>query len=110
MQVDATQETPSSVGTRSIASLPPTSITTPTEAQNQFGPLKKDSLQSIIRGYKSAVTTWCKKNDYKDFAWQARYYDHIIRSEVTLSNIREYIGNNPLKWALDQENAAGAWM
>ena len=58
----------SSVETRSIASLPPTSSTPPAEASNKFGPLKKGSLQSIIRGYKSAVTTWCKKNDHSKFA------------------------------------------
>jgi len=75
-----------------------------------FGPLKKDSLQSIINQYKGAVTRWCKKNEHDEFAWQARYYEHIIRSEETLSNIREYMANNPMKWALDSEDAAGTWM
>lgn len=110
MQVDSTREPSSTVGTRCFASLPPTSTAHPSAAQNQFGPLKKDSLQSIIRGYKSAVTTWCKKNGYADFAWQPRYYEHVIRSEDALRKIREYIENNPLKWALDNENAPGAWM
>lgn len=36
--------------------------------------------------------------------WQRNYYEHIIRSEKSLNAIREYIINNPLKWALDKEN------
>ena len=30
--------------------------------------------------------------------WQRSYYDHIIRDERSLHDIREYIQNNPLKW------------
>jgi putative transposase len=33
--------------------------------------------------------------------WQRGYYDHIIRNEEDLDNIRRYIQNNPLNWALD---------
>ena len=36
--------------------------------------------------------------------WQARFYDHIIRDEKSLMNIREYIRNNPMKWDLDRNN------
>jgi len=36
--------------------------------------------------------------------WQRGYYEHIIRSEKDLNNIRDYIINNPFKWALDEEN------
>jgi hypothetical protein len=39
-----------------------------------------------------------------DFAWQSRFYEHIIRNEKELSRIREYIQDNPLKWDLDREN------
>jgi REP element-mobilizing transposase RayT len=34
--------------------------------------------------------------------WQGKYYDHIIRNEKELLNIRNYILNNPLKWELDE--------
>ena len=30
------------------------------------------------------------------FAWQKSFYDHIIRNEKSLDNIREYVRNNPL--------------
>ncbi len=36
--------------------------------------------------------------------WQRNYYDHIIRNEADLTHIRTYISNNPLQWALDEEN------
>jgi putative transposase len=34
--------------------------------------------------------------------WQRNYYEHIIRNEVDLARIREYIVHNPLRWELDQ--------
>jgi putative transposase len=36
--------------------------------------------------------------------WQRGYYEHIIRSEKDLNNIRDYISNNPVKWFFDNEN------
>lgn len=36
--------------------------------------------------------------------WQRNYYEHIIRNERDLDEIRQYIINNPLKWELDTEN------
>jgi REP element-mobilizing transposase RayT len=36
--------------------------------------------------------------------WQRNYNEHIIRSEKELHQIREYSINNPIQWALDEEN------
>ncbi len=36
--------------------------------------------------------------------WQRNYYEHIVRNERELHAIRQYIHNNPLKWALDRDN------
>ncbi len=36
--------------------------------------------------------------------WQRNYYEHIIRNNDELNQIRQYIFNNPLGWALDGEN------
>ena len=36
--------------------------------------------------------------------WQRNYYDHVIRNEESLNIIRRYIAENPLHWALDEEN------
>jgi putative transposase len=40
--------------------------------------------------------------------WQRNYYEHIIRNDVELNLIREYIINNPLKWDLDKDNPSFA--
>jgi hypothetical protein len=34
--------------------------------------------------------------------WQRNYWEHIIRDEESLTEIREYIENNPARWAEDQ--------
>ena len=36
--------------------------------------------------------------------WQRNYYEHVIRDESSLQEIREYIANNPAQWAFDREN------
>ena len=38
--------------------------------------------------------------------WQRNYFDRVIRNDVELNAIREYIVNNPLRWDLDKENPA----
>lgn len=38
--------------------------------------------------------------------WQRNYYEHIIRNEIGLNRVREYIAMNPQNWATDQENPA----
>ena len=36
--------------------------------------------------------------------WQRNYYERVIRHEQELTNIRQYIQNNPKDWHLDPEN------
>ena len=36
--------------------------------------------------------------------WQRNYYEHIIRNDDELNQMREYISQNPLQWELDEEN------
>ncbi|MCI5221933.1 MAG: hypothetical protein D3924_04495 [Candidatus Electrothrix sp. AR4] len=33
--------------------------------------------------------------------WQPNYWEHIIRNEIELHRIREYIKNNPIRWQED---------
>lgn len=49
------------------------------------------------------------RNTVGNQVWQRNYYDHIIRTDKDLTNIRDYIQYNPLRWSLDEEhpNAAG---
>ena len=62
------------------------------------------SLSSVLRGFKIGVTKWCRKNGIDNFAWQKSFYDHIIRNEKSLNEIREYIKKNPHKWESDKNN------
>jgi REP element-mobilizing transposase RayT len=36
--------------------------------------------------------------------WQRNYYEHIIRNQQSLDEIREYIATNPARWSSDHEN------
>src|SRR5205085_1437000 len=57
-------------------------------AKNKFGPQSKN-LASIIRGFKSSVTTYARKNNIC-FNWQARFHEHIIRGCGDYLRITEY--------------------
>jgi putative transposase len=70
------------------------------EYKNQFAPQSKN-LSSIIRGYKSAVTTYARKNNIA-FDWQPRFHDHVIRSIEEYHRISNYIITNPAKWQADK--------
>ncbi len=71
--------------------------------KNQFG-VQSKNLASIIRGFKSAVTTYSKKHDFSCFEWQARYHDHVIRNPYSFERIQNYIINNPRNWKEDTFN------
>lgn len=77
-----------------------TDTPTPTPKPNQFGPQSKN-LGSIIRGFKSSVTTQSKKSGNINFAWQSRFHDHIIRNAASFERIQNYIINNVLNWKDD---------
>jgi len=69
---------------------------------NKFGAQRKN-LASIIRGYKSSVTTFATTNDVR-FIWQPRYYDRVIRTEKEYLNIKSYIQDNPDQWYRNGED------
>ena len=74
-----------------------------TIGQKRFQNQGKNTLSSIIGSYKSAVSKHAHRLGF-NFAWQSRFYDHIIRNEQSYQTISEYIMNNPLKWNEDKFN------
>ena len=36
--------------------------------------------------------------------WQRNYYEHILRHDESLAELRQYILYNPARWAFDREN------
>ena len=69
--------------------------------QKTFQHVIPNSIPSIVRSFKAAVTRECHKKNYQDFCWQRNYYEHIIRNEKELNNIRDYIAYNVLQWSVD---------
>lgn len=97
------------IETLHVEMLHATSLQTPTQ-KNQFmsdiSP-KSNSVSTIIRSYKSAVTKHCNRLGLTDtdgvvFAWQTRFYDHIIRNNEEYQRIQDYIENNPENWENDK--------
>jgi putative transposase len=70
--------------------------------------VKKRPYQTIpvvIGSFKSAVTREINQvSPTGFFRWQKFYYDHIIRNDKSLQNIRSYIIYNPSNWQSDFEN------
>jgi REP element-mobilizing transposase RayT len=69
------------------------------------------SLGDILNWFKTMTTNdyiqGVKNHQWHPFPgklWQRNYYEHIIRNEDDLEAIREYIINNPIRWADDEEN------
>ena len=68
----------------------------PSRFQNQG----KNTVSSIIGGYKSVVTKHVRRLGF-EFAWQTRFHDHIIRNDQSFRRISEYIVDNPARWESD---------
>ncbi len=62
---------------------------------------KPETLGVIINQYKRKITIDIRRIN-PHFAWQTRFYDHIIRNHESYVRIEQYIINNPLKWVDDQ--------
>ena len=64
--------------------------------------LNPNSISSIVRNYKSAVTKYARRLVSSEFAWQTRFYDHIIRNDESYGIIANYIRTNPENWNKDK--------
>ena len=78
-----------------------------THSQITRGPAPK-SLGAFIAGYKSSVTKRINKirNSLGQPLWQRNYYEHVVRNNLELQRVRDYIVTNPLRWEIDSENPA----
>ena len=71
----------------------------------------KPILGMVVGGFKSITTNkymnGVQNHDWPPFdkrLWQRNYYEHIIRDDGSLSDIREYIVHNPKNWQQDIYN------
>ncbi len=66
------------------------------------------SLGALVRAFKSATAK--RINNVRGTpggrVWQRNYYERVIRDDGELNAVRQYIWDNPLRWAEDPENRA----
>ena len=69
------------------------------------------TLGDVVGAFKSRVTVeytrGVKTKGWPAFRrrlWQRNFYEHIIRNEASLNHIRQYILDNPARWAFDRDN------
>jgi putative transposase len=71
--------------------------------------LAAGSLGAIVGNYKSLVTR--RINELRDTpgapVWQRNYYERIVRNQRQLDALRQYIAENPARWAADRDNLDG---
>jgi putative transposase len=68
-------------------------------------------LSRIVQWFKTMTTNEYIKGvkelgwtPFRGRLWQRNYYEHIIRDDRELDAVRQYIVDNPAKWAEDREN------
>jgi putative transposase len=65
----------------------------------------RQGLPEVVRAFKSFSSRQINSlRERQETIWQRNYYEHIIRKEESLHQIREYIETNPLHWHIDHEN------
>ena len=62
-------------------------------------PTAINNRNSVIARFVGTFKRFCNK-EYGGNIWQARYYDHVIRSQRDYDETWEYIEYNPRKWVL----------
>ncbi|MBU3942398.1 transposase [Patescibacteria group bacterium] len=68
---------------------------------------KKPTLGQMIAYFKYQSTKQINdflKNPLDQKLWQRNYYEHVIRNQKSLDDIRKYIRINPLNWDRDRNN------
>ena len=82
------------------------SRTAPTNTGKSGPTIKQKPVGRLIGAFKTVSTKQINqiRNTPGMSVWQRNYWDHIIRDEKSLENIRNYILNNPARWAEDDNN------
>jgi putative transposase len=71
-------------------------------------PQARCAIPEIVRGFKTFSARRVNEHTGRCGAlWQRGYYEHVIRNEKALNRIRDYIADNPVRWADDPDNISG---
>lgn len=65
--------------------------------------IKAGSLGAIIGQFKASVTRRARLANIvgSERIWQRNYFEHIVRNEESMNEIRRYIEENPARWHID---------
>ncbi|HEX37312.1 MAG TPA: hypothetical protein ENG70_00375 [Candidatus Cloacimonetes bacterium] len=93
-----------------VANMPPVTVGADRcVCPNKTGEHADSHLHRVVQWFKTMTTNeyirGVKQNGWPPFPgklWQRNYYEHIIRNENELNNIRQYIINNPINWQSDE--------
>ena len=66
--------------------------------------LHMKSLSSLIGAFKTTSSKSIHQKCLPEFKWQRSFYDHVIRNDKSLYNIRKYIIDNLYNRATDENN------
>ena len=79
----------------------------PTRATTGVAP----TLGAVVGAYKSLTTRAYIEGvnagawpSFRKRLWQRNYYEHVVRNDASLAELRQYILDNPARWAFDREN------
>ena len=76
----------------------------PIHATNAFQKPVSGSLSTIVGLFKSQVTKRASRELGPTRVWQRGFHERVIRSDLELRRIDEYVLANPRLWAEDKEN------
>jgi REP element-mobilizing transposase RayT len=81
------------------------------DEETRTGTRPAPTLGEVVGAFKSITTReyvlgvrrlgW---PSFRQRVWQRNYYEHVIRGEDDLGEIRSYVVTNPMRWELDPEN------
>jgi len=76
----------------------------PGSADRVSTPTNRHGISEMIRQFKTFSARRINRiRNVKGLpVWQRNYYEYIIRNDVALQHIQQYIHNNPLSWQQDQ--------
>ena len=92
--------------TTSISNVRRGEVTSPTKKGAVSAPLQKHTLGQVIAYFKYQTTKSINQIRQTQGAqvWQRNYYEHVIRNENDLNEIRQYILDNHVKSDVDENN------
>jgi putative transposase len=72
----------------------------------QFGQPPAGSLGIVVGAFKAAVSKQINSISGASAGslWQRNFHEKIIRNEMMLNALRQYIETNPANWAFDEDN------